>query len=319
MPTISMSYATWMAETKRGVFTPRSSKLKELDAAFEKFELAKTKSNLDRLRVALRAWMNSKGTTWKQSTRNKTGTVEALYEELFPDENTPPKPGEVRFAPSFGHASELNRVDAERAMKDARELVLAAWPSIAIPPSVGSDARARYEAWFGSFSGPRHAAVRKNLDKIQSALVDRPIKLYYRGDRLPSHTLDDEAGKVGTIRSENFFGAAYPVQPPRLDQNYTHLFLGKAFFSACSLYQNDSMGGVMIHELSHAICQTNDVIYKGVTTYGEVLCDRLAKERPDLAITNADCYEYYCEGFQFKRFQVVRPALNLPPKASITL
>lgn len=325
MARITLSFDDWKKETKRGVFTPRSKLLKDVDTAYEKYWAAATDTNRSKLKDALEAWIADKGRDsapgaadgkWRESTRNKTGTVEALHAQLNPLEQAP-APGEIRFAPSFRMASSLGRTDAKRAFTDAVELIQLVWPKIAVSPS--GAARTTFETWFGTFSAARHAVVRKNIDKIHTALTKRPIMLYYRGNGLPGNTPNDEAGRATPIGPEAFFGAAYPQQPPALDQRFTHIFVGQAFFDQTSLFSNDSMGGVMIHELSHAICQTDDVVYKGAMTYGEVLCQRLANERPDLAVNNADCYEYFCESFQPHRYQSARPMLNLPPKASINL
>ncbi len=82
-----MTYRQWMDETKRGVFTPRSTALKALDQAFE--TLSRTRQPNDEIKLAdkLKAWLDTKGATWKQSTRNSTkvggkGTVERLLADL---------------------------------------------------------------------------------------------------------------------------------------------------------------------------------------------------------------------------------------------
>lgn len=82
-----MDYAQWKAETKRGLFTPRSSKLVTLDKAFARYSKSKTTPNLIALAKALRAWIDSKA-NWKQSTRNSKmirgkGTVERLVDQLY--------------------------------------------------------------------------------------------------------------------------------------------------------------------------------------------------------------------------------------------
>ena len=81
---INMIYKTWMDETKRGLFTPRSNKLADIDKAFSAYEKQKTPVNETALRQALDAWITWKGTNWRSSTRNTTGTVERLYSELNP-------------------------------------------------------------------------------------------------------------------------------------------------------------------------------------------------------------------------------------------
>jgi len=82
-----MTYNTWMSETKRGVFTARSQSLKAVDAAFEQLDRVKTPQCEIQLADKLKLWLDSKGASWKQSTRNSTkiqgkGTVERLLEDL---------------------------------------------------------------------------------------------------------------------------------------------------------------------------------------------------------------------------------------------
>jgi len=82
-----MTYKTWMNETKRGVFTPRSRSLKAVDTAFENLNRVQTPQNEMLLADKLKIWLDSKGSTWKQSTRNSTkiqgkGTIERLLGDL---------------------------------------------------------------------------------------------------------------------------------------------------------------------------------------------------------------------------------------------
>ena len=82
-----MTYKTWMDETKRGVFTPRSTPLKNLDAAFKAKDLGQSPFLEIKLAEMLKVWLDTKGTGWKSSTRNSTkvdgkGTVERLVEDL---------------------------------------------------------------------------------------------------------------------------------------------------------------------------------------------------------------------------------------------
>ncbi|MEO6833015.1 MAG: hypothetical protein ABI378_10925 [Chitinophagaceae bacterium] len=88
-----MTYQHWKSQTSRGLTTPRSSKLKDLDKAFENYEKAvASKSNVLKCKVAffdaLLVWMDSITRGWKSSTRNSKievggkGTVETLLAEL---------------------------------------------------------------------------------------------------------------------------------------------------------------------------------------------------------------------------------------------
>ena len=89
-----MTSQHWLEQTKRGVFTPRSKKLKVIDDALAAYELAQrsrqgTTPALTALFNALIDWIQKKGTGWKSSTRNsKTepggkGTVETLFNQVI--------------------------------------------------------------------------------------------------------------------------------------------------------------------------------------------------------------------------------------------
>jgi hypothetical protein len=82
-----MTYKNWMKETKRGLLTPRSKTLKAIDKAFENLDMRRAPNNEMLLVAALKAWLDTIGFNWKQSTRNSTkvrgkGTVERLLDDL---------------------------------------------------------------------------------------------------------------------------------------------------------------------------------------------------------------------------------------------
>ena len=53
-----MLHATWMSETKRNIFNPRSTELKAIDTALENYEIGgKTTAQLITLKKALDAWI----------------------------------------------------------------------------------------------------------------------------------------------------------------------------------------------------------------------------------------------------------------------
>jgi hypothetical protein len=90
-----MTYQTWMEETKRGIATPRSKELRDLDEAFEgcgntNGPFLKKKALFDKLKDWMQA-QHHKGQDWRNSTRNSTkgltgkGTVERLLDEFAAD------------------------------------------------------------------------------------------------------------------------------------------------------------------------------------------------------------------------------------------
>lgn len=82
MPNI-MSRTDWLKLTDGGRLSIRSSELKSVDKALEAYEKQKTEANLDLLRSALVAWIQSKGPDWKKSVRNRHGAVDTLFRQLM--------------------------------------------------------------------------------------------------------------------------------------------------------------------------------------------------------------------------------------------
>ncbi len=93
-----MRYETWMNETRRGLFKPRSKALKAVDRAFARcHDSAVGHTRLRReLLDKLIAWINTKGGNWQQSIRNTRkdrngkGTVERLLDSFASDPNYAP-------------------------------------------------------------------------------------------------------------------------------------------------------------------------------------------------------------------------------------
>jgi hypothetical protein len=86
--TAIMTYRQWMAETRRGAFTPRSSALKKIDSILKEYDESKSSFDLLELKTRLENWMKYRGTQWRAHTRNRGHTVSKLYRqvgsELFP-------------------------------------------------------------------------------------------------------------------------------------------------------------------------------------------------------------------------------------------
>lgn len=78
------SMQQWMADTNAGFGKPRSSTLKILDSAIQKYETARTQPNLFAIKNAFEDWKRSKGMgdAWKSSVRNRSRAVTVLDTEL---------------------------------------------------------------------------------------------------------------------------------------------------------------------------------------------------------------------------------------------
>jgi hypothetical protein len=77
-----MTFEQWKEGTERGFFTPRSSALKAIDGAFEKWQNNKNTPNLLDFSKSVKTWITLKGDKWTTSTRNSNGTVERLVADL---------------------------------------------------------------------------------------------------------------------------------------------------------------------------------------------------------------------------------------------
>jgi Lysine-specific metallo-endopeptidase len=62
---------------------------------------------------------------------------------------------------------------------------------------------------------------------------------------------------------------------------------------------NQSQVGTFLHELSHLLGGTNDVVFPGtaVTAYGSTAAKKLAKTYPASAVNNAENYGFYISSF----------------------
>jgi hypothetical protein len=318
----------WKDATKGNVFQTRSKLLKDVDTALGSYNTDPSAPNKKVLREALRAWMDTKD-DWATSLRNRKGAVQDLWNAVQPYRTggttptwtAPPLPtapvaGEFYLSQSFEFSNSLARTEVPKALNRAKGMINQAY--LGINTAKSGPNRTIYERWFGAYDQARWQKVRDNIKDVYDALWLKPVILYFRGEGVSGP--NDCPAEAGDLTPGSYFGAAWKPQhlPSSLDSDYTYIFLGKAFFTA-DIYRQDSTGGVIIHELTHAICGTDDVVYKGETTYGATLCRRLATERPALAINNADSYEYLCENYQNKLFQPKDIKLNLPPKASIVL
>jgi hypothetical protein len=317
------SYLEWSAGTHQTRFGSQTDEFKKLDNALRIYDIGKSEADKAALKTAFENWIAKQpGFDWKRSMRNQTGLVGRLHAALNPYSaagplwTAPPIPatparGAIYLGQSFEHANSKEREDTTRAFERARLLINSAYLAIA---RAGSDPRERaiYETWFGPYDRLRLHRVRQVINDIHGALSGKPVILYYRGDKAQGHS--DCAAEPGNITGEDYFGATWrPASMPAvLNKAFSHIFLGKTFFES-GAYGQDSIVGVIIHELSHAISDTVDIVY------GPQLCQQLARERPDDAVKNADCYEYLCEHLQ-NRSYIPRPnRLMLPKKASITL
>ena len=122
----------------------------------------------------------------------------------------------------------------------------------------------RYVNWFGPHEATRVATVTSNFTAIKDAFETKPVK-------------------VDCGCNEPYFAYVYPAQP-------YNIYVCRAFWTA-PLTGTDSMGGTLLHEMSHfnVVAGTDDHVY------GQSGAADLARTSPERAINNADSHEYFGE------------------------
>lgn len=130
--------------------------------------------------------------------------------------------------------------------------------------AAGQAPGARYLHWFGAPDAGRQARVAKNFTAILDAFENKPVKVDCGCD-------------------EDYFAYVYPARP------YT-IHVCKAFWTA-PMTGTDSMGGTLLHELSHfdIVAGTDDHVY------GQAGAAEMARTAPGRAVNNADSHEYFGE------------------------
>ena len=122
----------------------------------------------------------------------------------------------------------------------------------------------RYVNWFGPHEAARVTTVTNNFTAIKNAFETKPVKVDCGCD-------------------EPYFAYVYPAQP-------YNIYVCKAFWTA-PMTGTDSMGGTLLHEMSHfdVVAGTDDHVY------GQSAAAELARTAPQRAINNADSHEYFGE------------------------
>ncbi|WP_233261578.1 M35 family metallo-endopeptidase [Vitiosangium sp. GDMCC 1.1324] len=123
----------------------------------------------------------------------------------------------------------------------------------------------RFTTWFGTVNTASVNAVRSHFTAIKSAFDSKQVVI-------DCTCTDDDA-----------YSYVYPDRPYRI-------FVCNGFW-ARPMTGTDSMGGILIHEMSHftVLGGTND------WAFGQSDCKKLATANPALARDNADSHEYLAE------------------------
>ena len=184
--------------------------------------------------------------------------------------------------------------DVETAFNQARRVSEAYIFAKAAMRGSNTDAVNKMTKWFGDNTGSRlwwEGAV-AIIGALESFLV-KDVHVYYRGDRKLLGRPNDYPNENGSLVAYDFEG--YAESFTSVNNNIVGLCEG--FFNKTSkgaatvaVRGEDSVAGVLLHELSHNICGTRD--HKD----GRKGAERLGRAADaSKAWYNADNIEYFCE------------------------
>lgn len=189
-----------------------------------------------------------------------------LVEQKSPPSFTPKiSGGDVEAKqPDFSDCTQTQKDTLNEALMEAVKLCDLMLSTLNGIPSGKRDDAPCYTSWFGGYDSSRWNTVVTNLEKILDALENKSI------------TFNCDC-------NEDYFAYVYPHKP-------YEIFLCNQFWMA-PLVGTDSKAGTIVHELSHfnIVAGTDDHVY------GQSNCRSLARSNPELAVGNADSYEYCVE------------------------
>jgi|GEM_PF-622435 len=201
-----------------------------------------------------------------QATRPTQGDLMRAGESVEgsqPDEKkdeAPASTGETAGAKApiiVGEPSEQRKQETITAHNDGYGLVVATLAALGDNPN--------FLEWFGIFDTPRFDGVVNNYTVIRDTMQTTTFTYNLSGD-----------GCDPGVFAYTFKGA-------------TTVWMCGAFWQALPL-GTDSKAGTVVHELSHSIVRTDDIVY------GQSRCRQLALSNPVQAVKNADSHEYFSGG-----------------------
>lgn len=184
--------------------------------------------------------------------------------------------------------------DVETAFNQARRVSEAYILAKAAMRGSNTDAVNKMTKWFGDNTGSRswwEGAV-AIIGALESFLV-KDVHVYYRGDRKRLGQPNDYPNDNGNLIARDFEG--YAESSTSVGNNIVGLcedFFNKTSKGAATVAVRgeDSVAGVLLHELSHNICGTEDHEYSRADA--EILGNAADASK---AWYNADNVEYFCE------------------------
>lgn len=266
------------------------------------FASAADKAHRGAQRAVLLAHKRAGGSIAKQKAAVQRMSLANLRTEmlrLFDAEVAAPNTGVASFAPSFDHASEAERDIVRKATAEVRARLSKAVDALSKARVVPAE-KARFVTWFGPYSDAKLNTVLKNFNTMASNR--KGYHYYYRGSDLPNRY--EEVVLPGGVPMPQVKSSdvAFYAKDSRRDADplRIHLFIGSGGLLSGTVPQRGSVvpgsskasrASVIIHELSHFLCQTRDEMY------GSVKCREAAARNDPRVLVNASNFQWYAEEF----------------------
>lgn len=220
-------------------------------------------------------------------------------------------PGNIVFAgnlwpdPTTGIGKQINS-EVTEALTEARALVDHGLRKVKAARRGDQESVALMTKWFGPPTVPGRDDWWQGVDHILTALDQallRDISVYYRGAEVMGRPNDYPAGTPGSgtpLDARDVSGYAETFGGANdLRIGLCGVFFRRDQYKARSIRRKgfDSIGGVLVHEMSHNLCATKDhTNATGRAYYGTVACQALPTQNlAREAWYNADNIEYVCE------------------------
>lgn len=225
---------------------------------------------------------------WPEKRLKKKNRLERLLNKTFTYKSQ--GAGPIELVGNFWNmANSREKLAAKEGVESARKMAMAGVLAVKAGSRVGGpqEQKRLVRLWFGN--NVENQILATLVIRVIEAYLIGNVKLYFRGKpQLINRVTDAPVIEGNGIRIDaddvECFAYAMPVARDRT------IFLSEEYFKLASTRGGfDALGGVIIHELTHNLCNTDDYEYSRNSALN------LAIQNNHRAVMNADNYEYFCE------------------------
>lgn len=198
-----MSLKSWLEQTDAGTFATRSSTLKAVDRALERYHATNSAADAGQLKKALAAWIDEKGARWKTTDRNRWGAVERLVQQV----STLPGGQELSKMSKWVLLTPLDLAAIEEMKQEGVRLVTTLFSDkkLISKQSYLSDVRAKYQAALQKKppllrSGGNPASLQNQPPLLRMGAMPQPLQPSLANAGKPQPTLPQSVVNPGLMQ-----------------------------------------------------------------------------------------------------------------------